>query len=86
MRESRTYGFVRGVPGDRHPYRDSQQFCVELSLTVIERRTPAVFAQSPNLAAVGIDRPVSAPGPFRNIVARMAGSRPRRHAVSVSRF
>ena len=23
MRESRPYGFVRGVPGDRHPYRDS---------------------------------------------------------------
>jgi hypothetical protein len=23
MRESRTYGFVRGVPVDRHPYRDS---------------------------------------------------------------
>jgi hypothetical protein len=23
MRESRTYGFVRGVLGDRHPYRDS---------------------------------------------------------------
>jgi hypothetical protein len=22
MRESRTYGFVRGVPGDWHPYRD----------------------------------------------------------------
>src|SRR5205809_5461897 len=22
MRESRTYGFVRGVPGDQHPYRD----------------------------------------------------------------
>ena len=24
MRESRTYGFVRGVLGDQHPYRDSQ--------------------------------------------------------------
>ena len=23
MREMRTYGSVRGVPGDRHPYRDS---------------------------------------------------------------
>jgi hypothetical protein len=23
MRELRTYGFVRGVLGDRHPYRDS---------------------------------------------------------------
>jgi len=22
MREMRTYGSVRGVPGDRHPYRD----------------------------------------------------------------
>ena len=35
MRESRTYGFVRGVPGDRHPYRDSQGFCDELSLPVV---------------------------------------------------
>ena len=32
MRESRTYGFVRGVPGDQHPYRDSQPFLFELSL------------------------------------------------------
>jgi len=24
MRELRTYGFVRGVLGDRHPYRDSR--------------------------------------------------------------
>jgi hypothetical protein len=23
MREMRPYGSVRGVPGDRHPYRDS---------------------------------------------------------------
>ena len=26
MRESRTYGSVRGVLGDWHPYRDSQVF------------------------------------------------------------
>lgn len=32
MRESRTYGFVRGVSGDRHPYRNSQIFAFELSL------------------------------------------------------
>jgi hypothetical protein len=25
MRECRTYGSVRGVPGDRHPYRDSEE-------------------------------------------------------------
>jgi hypothetical protein len=24
MRETRSYGSVRGVPGDRHPYRDLQ--------------------------------------------------------------
>jgi hypothetical protein len=35
MRESRPYGFVRGVPGDRHPYRDSQTTVFELSLPVI---------------------------------------------------
>ena len=33
MRESRTYGFVRGVPGDQHPYRDSQTVLFELSLS-----------------------------------------------------
>jgi hypothetical protein len=27
MRECRTYGSVRGVPGDRHPYRDSLNTC-----------------------------------------------------------
>ena len=26
MRESRPYGSVRGVAGDRYPYRDSQNF------------------------------------------------------------
>ena len=26
MRESRPYGFVRGVSGDLHPYRDTQRF------------------------------------------------------------
>ena len=34
MRESRTYGFVRGVPGDWHPYRDSRPGVVKLSLPV----------------------------------------------------
>ena len=31
MRESRTYGFVRGVSGDRHPYRNRQTFWFENS-------------------------------------------------------
>ena len=26
MRERRTYGFVRGVSGDWHPYRDSRLY------------------------------------------------------------
>jgi len=26
MRESRPYGSVRGVAGDRYPYRDPQKF------------------------------------------------------------
>jgi hypothetical protein len=30
-----TYGFVRGVPGDWHPYRDSQNDFDENSLPVI---------------------------------------------------
>jgi hypothetical protein len=34
MRESRTYGFVRGVLGDQHPYRDRQNFAFELSLSL----------------------------------------------------
>jgi len=75
MRESRTYGFVRGVPGNWHPYRDSQPFCSELSLPVIERRIPAVFAQSPNLAAVGEDCPVSATGLLRYSALQIAGLR-----------
>jgi hypothetical protein len=39
MRESRTYGFVRGVLGDQHPYRDSQPFWFEKSLPVGQRKT-----------------------------------------------
>ena len=35
MRETRPCGFVRGVPGDWHPYRASQTFWYELSLPVI---------------------------------------------------
>ena len=35
MRESRPYGFVRGVLGDWHPYRDSHFYWFELSLPVI---------------------------------------------------
>ena len=66
MRESRTYGFVRGVPGNWHPYRDSQQFCGELSLPVIERQIAAGLEQPPNLAAVGTDLPVSRAGLLRN--------------------
>jgi hypothetical protein len=34
MRESRTYGFVRGVLGDQHPYRDRQPFLFELHTTL----------------------------------------------------
>ena len=30
MPESGTYGSVRGVPGNRHPYRDRRQFCNSL--------------------------------------------------------
>lgn len=33
MREMRTCGFVRGVPGDWHPYRDSQPCCFEKPLS-----------------------------------------------------
>ena len=39
MRESRTYGFVRGVLGDRHPYRDSQPFWFEKSLPALFKAT-----------------------------------------------
>jgi hypothetical protein len=35
MREMRPCGFVRGVPGDWHPYRDSQTFTFGKSLAVI---------------------------------------------------
>ena len=31
MREMRPYGFVRGVPGDWHPYRGSHKLAIGLS-------------------------------------------------------
>jgi hypothetical protein len=34
MRECRTYGSVRGVPGDRHPYRDSLEAIRKLNLPI----------------------------------------------------
>jgi hypothetical protein len=37
MRESRSYGFVRGVPGDRHPYRDTQDSAVLRGFTIVPR-------------------------------------------------
>ena len=49
MRESRTYGFVRGVPGDWHPYRDT-----------INRPTPGV--QGHPRRDVGLQR-LTAPPP-----------------------
>jgi hypothetical protein len=39
MRESRTYGFVRGVLGDQHPYRDSQTVWFEKPLPVSQRKS-----------------------------------------------
>jgi len=44
MRESRTYGFVRGVLGDQHPYRDSQPFWFGTSLPIIQCKTSVVDA------------------------------------------
>ena len=44
MRESRTYGFVRGVLGDEHPYRDSQPFWCGMSLPIIQCKTSVVDA------------------------------------------
>jgi hypothetical protein len=38
MRESRTYGFVRGVPGDWHPYRDRRKELFKLSDRVVNSR------------------------------------------------
>jgi hypothetical protein len=35
MRESRTYGFVRGVPGDWHPYRDRRKEVSNFSARVV---------------------------------------------------
>jgi hypothetical protein len=43
MRESRTYGFVRGVLGDWHPYRDSHTTCVDSTgFRFNRKREPAV--------------------------------------------
>jgi hypothetical protein len=43
MRECRTYGSVRGVPGDRHPYRDS----------LVALRCVSIGASRPNVSARG---------------------------------
>jgi hypothetical protein len=34
MREIRSYGSVRGVVGDRYPYRDSQKLAAEVPRSV----------------------------------------------------
>jgi hypothetical protein len=34
MREIRSYGSVRGVVGDRYPYRDSQKTTAQASMSV----------------------------------------------------
>jgi len=45
MRELRPYGFVRGVSGDRHPYRDTHRYSNYRSLVhanaCLPRRRPA---------------------------------------------
>ena len=41
MRESRSYGSVRGVPGNRHPYRDPSRQRRERGARVPRHRYPA---------------------------------------------
>ena len=86
MRESRTYGFVRGVPGDRYPYRDSQQSSDELSLPISQRLVAAGAAQPPRLA--GFARTFPSPMADASAWHRLAKPRYRlkRPYVSVSRF
>ena len=48
MRESRTYGFVRGVLGDQHPYRDSQPFWFEKSPPVVQRKAYVITTSGAN--------------------------------------
>jgi hypothetical protein len=53
MRESRTYGFVRGVLGDQHPYRDSQNYNLQppacFVYSIVDHKTAASI---PNIALV----------------------------------
>jgi len=48
MRELRPYGFVRGVSGDRHPYRDTQRFS-NIPLSGSRQRVPSVREQNPRI-------------------------------------
>jgi len=47
MREIRSYGSVRGVPGNRHPYRDSansdDRLCPVVGYALLTHPTPVPF-------------------------------------------
>jgi hypothetical protein len=61
MRESRTYGFVRGMLGDQHPYRDSQTVWFENSLPVGQRNSKPnnrALAQTRQSRAVSAEPPI----------------------------
>jgi hypothetical protein len=47
MREIRSYGSVRGVVGDRYPYRDSQSACDRLPQTGKRRIDPVPQSTPP---------------------------------------
>jgi hypothetical protein len=54
MREMRPYGFVRGVPGDWHPYRGSHPLAIGLpshSLTALHSSLMNEIHDDPKLVA-----------------------------------
>jgi hypothetical protein len=50
MRECRTYGSVRGVPGNRHPYRDFQQISCNFRPSTKKRKLAGGKDQARNPA------------------------------------
>ena len=86
MRESRTYGFVRGVPGDRHPYRDSQTLSDEPSLPCSSRPVDTGAAQPRGLAAFTTMLPSPLVGVSDTAPARNPRYGLKQPYVSVSRF
>ena len=46
MRETRSYGSVRGVPGDRHPYRDPARDLIKEGNWIVDKQPYAIYRRA----------------------------------------